>query len=144
MDAGTQQLEHTPTCCKQPPKLHGSNQGCSSHEGTHTHQCCGGDATRAVHHEGTQPRAEQGIQACCSHGAGQEAPGRVVTAVSPTSGHGRRHWGDTGAHGHMRTRHGQKAASVAVASHLPEVALAPATTAAAGSLTVSAPPLTVA
>lgn len=110
----------------------------------HTHQCCGGDATRAVHHEGTQPRAEQGIQACCSHGAGQEAPGRVVTAVSPTSGHGRRHWGDTGAHGHMRTRHGQKAASVAVASHLPEVALAPATTAAAGSLTVSAPPLTVA
>lgn len=40
----------------------------------------------AVHPEGTQPCAEWGIQACCSHGAGQEAPGRVVTAVSPISG----------------------------------------------------------
>lgn len=37
-----------------------------------------------------------------------------------------------------------EAASEDGASHLPEVALAPATTAAAGSLTVSAPPLTVA
>lgn len=67
-----------------------------------------------------------------------------MTVVSPTSGHVRRLWGDTGARGRMRTRQGQKAASVAVASHLPEEALAPATTAAAGSLTVSAPPLTVA
>lgn len=67
-----------------------------------------------------------------------------MTAVSPMSGHVRRPWGDTGARGRMRTRHGQKAASVAVAPHLPEVELAPATTAAAGSLTVSAPPLTVA
>lgn len=59
----------------------------------HTRQRCGGDTMRAVHHEGTQPRAERGIQACCSHGVGREAPGRVVTAVSPTSGHVRRHWG---------------------------------------------------
>lgn len=49
--------------------------------------------------EGTQPEAAAG-QSRHAHGcgAGQEALGPVVTAVSPTSRHGRRHSGDVGAH----------------------------------------------
>lgn len=143
--AGTRQLDHTPTCCKQPSKLCGNKEGCSSHEGTSMPMPRKGCNERAVHREGTQPAAvARESRHARSRGVGQEAPDPAVTAASPMPRHGRRRSGDMGARGHMRTRHGQKAASVAGASHLPEVVLAPATTAAAGSLTVSAPPLTVA
>jgi len=70
-------------------------------------------------------------------GVGLEGWLYAITACWSTPQHGGRHAGGVGACG-------QEASSRDGVSHLPEVALAPATTAAAGSLTVSAPPLTVA
>lgn len=98
-----------PTCCQQPSKLRGNKEGCSSHEGTSMPMRQKGCNERGVHREGTQPEAAAGeSRHACGRGAGQEAPGPAVTAASPTSRHGRRHSGDMGARGHMRTRHGQK------------------------------------
>lgn len=81
-----------------------------------------------MHREGTQPRHQP-----CSR---PRRPPRLGTA-----GGTRGTWVDAGTCGRDT---GSKWRAWPGASHLPEVALAPATTAAAGSLTVSAPPLTVA
>lgn len=82
-----------------PSKVHSDKEDCSSWDGTSMPAPWKGWNERAVHCEGTQPKAVAG-ESRHAHGCrvGQEALGLVLTAVSPTSRHGRRQSGDMGTH----------------------------------------------